>query len=255
MPKPARPTPPPYPVAGVGNVLQLLLLLADRHTVKLTDVSSELGIGPSTAHRLLAMLLHYGFVEQGKRSHAYRVGPGLANFAQTLTARQRMLLRIGPVLERLATGLNETVHVATLHGSTVVYVDCVESRKSERATPRTGRVLPSYATASGKALLAGLSHAEIEQIFPQTLAPLTSHTLVTREALLEDIARTRERGFAINENESQLGFFSCAAAVAMPDDAPPAALVIAAPSARFRKNRYRFAERVCQAAVEAAQHP
>jgi IclR family acetate operon transcriptional repressor len=245
---------PAYPVAGAGNVLRLIRLLEERQCVKLTDVSSELGIGPSTAHRLLAMFRQFGFVEQEERGHVYRVGPGLLSVAKTLSARHRMLVRIRPILESLVEGLNETVHVAMLKGSMVTYIDCVESGRSERATSRTGRVMPSYATASGKALLANLPRADIESLFPsEVLAPLTCHTIATREALLQDISRTTYRGFATNESESQLGFFACSSVIKSEAGIPRTAIVIAGPSRRFRRNHHRFADQLCVAAEEAGR--
>ena len=241
-----------YPVAGTSNVLQLLLLLEERQYLSLTDVSSELGIGTSTAHRLLAMLRQFGFVDQDERSHIYRVGPDLLTMSRKLSARHAMLMRIRPVVNTLVEDINETVHVAVLNGPMVSYIDCVESRKSERATSRTGRVMPAYATASGKALLAGLPRERIEALFSELLTPLTSRTLTTRERLLQDISITARRGFATNENESQLGFFSYSSLVKTPADVQPIAIVIAGPSRRFRKNSARFADCVCRAAEKAA---
>ena len=243
---------PADPVAGVGHVLQLVLLLEERQYLKVTDVSAELGIGLATAHRLLAMFRQYGFVEQAERGHAYRVGSGLLDLSKSLSARSVMLTRIRPILEVLVSEISETVHVATLNGSMVSYIDCVESRKSERATPRTGRVMPSYATAAGKALLAALPRSDVEALFPtEALVPLTQHTISSRTGLFQDIARTQGRGFATNENESQLGFFACSSLITTA--AEPAVIVMAGPSHRFRKNRYRFADQLCAAAEDASR--
>lgn len=249
---PVKSAAPAYPVAAVGNVLELILLLEERRCVKLTDVSARLGVGPSTAHRLLAMFRHFGFVEQEERSHTYRVGPALLTVSKTLALREAMLAQVRPLLESLVNALNETVHVATLRGSTVIYIDCVESRKFERATPRIGRTMPSYATASGKALLADLSGSDVRALFPSTsLAPLTARTHSSRESLLEDLCRTRRRGFSINESESQLGFVASACTIKTQAACEPIAFVVAAPSQRFRKNLYRCADRLCTAAEEA----
>ena len=242
---------PAYPVAGIDNALLLMRLLEERHSIKLSDVSSELGIGTSTAHRLLSMFRKYGFVEQDEPGRVYRVGSGLLTLSKTLASRQSMLVKLHPVLESLVMQLEETVHVATLRGTDVMYIDCVESRKTERATSRVGRVLPSYATASGKALLSSVSNAELGRMFPtESLPPLTSHTLTTRDALLRDLKRTLHRGFAINENESQLGFFACSSVVEADSTGVLMAVAVAGPSQRFRKNRYRVSDKLCAATDE-----
>lgn len=246
-------SPPAYPVAGVGNVLNLLHFLEERQRVKLSEVSAELGIGASTAHRLLSMFQYFGFVEKDERSHAYGIGPAFVSLAISIAAKRLMLDRIRPVLASLVDDLNETVHVAMLKGSDVVYMDGIESKKSERATSRTGFMIPAYATASGKAILAELTDEHIERLYPsESLARLTSHTLETRDALFHDLKQTRERGFAVNENESQLGFFACACPIRPLGAALRMSIVVAAPSRRFRKHRDRLAESLRDSAQAAS---
>ena len=253
-PRRSRAEPPAYPVAGVGNVLNLLLLLEERQRVQLSQVSAELRIGPSTAHRLLAMFQYFGFIEQEADSRAYVVGPGLLAFSASLAAKRDILDRIRPILDRLVHTVNETVHVAMLKDTDSLYIDCIESNKSERATPRTGRRMPSYATAAGKAMLARLPDSELNALFPsETLTRLTPHTIATRDALLEELQRTRQRGFATNENESQIGFFACACPIGAGKLAFPMSIVLTAPSRRFRKQRSRFAESLCAAAESASR--
>ena len=244
---------PAYPVVGVGNVLDLLLFLEERQRVKVSDVSTELNIAASTAHRLLSMFKNYGFVQQEECSHAYCVGPGLVTFSASIAAKSRTLDLVRPVLRALVDDSNETVHLAMLNGSSVVYVDCVESRKTERARSRTGRAMPAYATASGKAILAELGAPQIEHLFPsESLARITPHTLKTRDALVQDLCKTRERGFAFHENESQLGFFAYACPIRTSNAVPAWALVVAGPSRRFRKSGHKLADLVCGSAEVAA---
>lgn len=245
-------TPPAYPVERVGHVLGLLELLEERQRVKLSDVSAELGIGVSTAHRLLSMFHYLGFVEKDEYGHAYAIGPKLITLAKSIAARKRILDRLRPVVEILANNLNETVHVAQLKQADVLYWDCIESKKSERATARTGLALPAHATASGKAILAQLAPSALEELFPNpSLARITSRTLATRDALFRDLDITRERGFATNENESQLGFFACACPITLPDAEWRLSIVVAAPSRRFRKHRSKVAEALCVSAEAA----
>ena len=244
---------PNYPVAGVSNVLNLLLLLEERQRVKLSDVSTNLEIGASTAHRLLSMFKTFGFVEQDEASRAYLIGPDLITLASSIASKNRILSQVRPLLCSLVEETNETVHLAMLSGASVIYMDCVESKKTERATPRTGRAMPAYATASGKALLADIANEGVCELFPtESLAKLTAHTLKTRADLLQDLVKIRERGFALNENESQLGYFSYACPIRKAGIKHPLAIVVAAPSRRFRKTRHRLAELLCQSAEAAA---
>jgi IclR family acetate operon transcriptional repressor len=173
--------------------------------------------------------------------------------SHALTSRHALLMGIRPILHALVDEINETVHVATLSGSLVAYIDCVESRKSERETPRTGRAMPSYATASGKALLTGpIAVCDRITLSRDSCAAHPAHSFDSRE-VLQDISRTTSRGFATNEHESQVGFFSYGSLVKTKVGAQSVAIVVAAPSQRFRKNRTRFADQLCKAAEEAGR--
>jgi IclR family acetate operon transcriptional repressor len=201
----------------------------------------------------LSMFKNYGFVEQDERSHAYMIGSELVTLSASIAAKSRIVARVRPVLNSLASDSDETVHLAMLSGASVIYMDCVESKKSERATPRTGRSMPAYATASGKAILAELSMPRIAALFPsESLPRVTPHTLKTRDALARDLKETRARGFALGENESQVGFFSFACPIRNAEIADGLAIVIAAPSRRFRKNRQTVADLLCRSAEVAS---
>ena len=186
---------PQYPIESVDNALRILLLLGERRSIRLTDVSEYLGVASSTAHRLMAMLLYRGFVRQAEGSRAYEPGPGLTQIAFSVLRQVDVRARLHPYLERLSAGLGETVHLSRLDGSTVTFVDAVESPRAVRVGSRLGMTMPAHCTSSGKALLTMLDDDAIRVLYPdERLSQLTPRSITKRSVLLKQVAEARQRG-------------------------------------------------------------
>jgi DNA-binding IclR family transcriptional regulator len=250
---------PAYPIASVNNALRLLLLFRSQSRVRLSEASEHLGVAHSTAHRLLAMLAYHGFVSQEADSRTYLAGPALIDIGLAAVSQLDIRRHARPVLERLASALGETVHLAVLEGSTVRYLDAVESPRALRVAARTGAVLAASCTASGKALLAELPDAQVSAMFagPAALPRLTPRSITSRSALLAELRRVRADGCAVNREESEEGVASVAVAVRGPRQAPAAALTVSAPVSRMtEETTMRIKKELLeQAAWLAAQFP
>jgi IclR family transcriptional regulator, acetate operon repressor len=143
-----------------------------------------------------------------------------------------------PVLEELAGRYGETAHLSVLEAGQVRYLDAVESSRALRVAARTGTALPANCTASGKAMLAALPAAELAALFPggpgtPALPALTGHSITSRGQLEDELAVVRDRGFALNREESEDGIASVAVAVLDGRRAPVAALSVSAPVSRL----------------------
>jgi IclR family transcriptional regulator, acetate operon repressor len=235
--KPASSPAPAYPIASVDNALRLLVLFRDRPRVRLSEASEYLGVAHSTAHRLMAMLAFHGFVRQEADSRAYVAGPVLTEIGLAAVRELDIRLHARPALEQLASSLGETVHLAVLEGDSVRYLDAVESPRALRVAARTGTTLAANCTASGKALLAELPDAEVTALFGGVpgsgLTALTGRSITTLPRLLAELGRVRERGSAVNVEESEEGVASVAVAVRGPRLAPAAALAVSGPVSRM----------------------
>jgi len=244
---------PAYPIASVDNALRLLLLLRDRELIGVTQASEQLGIAPSSAHRLLAMLAYRDFAEQDQATRAYRLGPVLAGWARHLTDQD--VQRIHPVLEVLCRRAQETANLVVLDGSYGRFLDSVETERPVRVGSRVGVRLPAHWTAAGKALLAELSSEELDARYPdEALATMTSRTITTRTALEEHLAHVREQGFAVNIGESQPEIAAIGAVVRDRDDRPRAAVAISTPASRLDADRIAaLAPAVMAAARDAGE--
>lgn len=242
-------SPAAYPIRSVEKALALLRLLQKHERLRVTEVSRELGVAHSTAHRLLVMFESAGLLHQAERNAPYTIGSALVELATTIAAQLDIETVVRPHLARLVRELDETVHVCILRDDKVIFLDCVESSQHLRAVSRKGQAIAAHASSGGKALLAELSIPEVERIFPtEDLARLTRKTITSRASLINELRRTRDRGYAKNAEESELAFASCASVIRDRTGYARASIVMAGPSSRIR---HYEAGRV-EAAVRAA---
>ncbi|MCA0145289.1 IclR family transcriptional regulator [Blastococcus sp. LR1] len=219
---------PAYAIASVDSALLLATVLQQEGPMRVTDAAERLGVSVSTAHRLLGMLVYRDFAEQ-LADRRYGPGPLLQGGGAMPRATVARLREVAlPHLEDLVDRLCETVNLMVLAGADVRFVATVECGHVLRVGDRTGRTLPASVSSGGKALLAALT--------PEALTAVLGDREDPDRARLERELRTvRRRGFAVNEGASEAGLTAVGAAVPAVDGIPPAAISVAAPSARFSR--------------------
>ncbi|QKJ89224.1 IclR family transcriptional regulator [Paramixta manurensis] len=224
---------PSYPISSVDNALRLLLLFREQQSMRLTDACNYLGVAHSTAHRLLAMLIHRGFVRQDA-TRAYRPGPMLVDIGLAVVQKMDVRTQARPFLETLATRFGETVHLVTLEGSQVRYLDSVESDRTLRVIARTGQVLPAHCTSAGKALLGEFSPEQVRALYAdEALTIKTTRSIKSFAALENALDDVRHQGYATNYEESEEGVGSVAIALVNAADRPVASIAVAVPVTRL----------------------
>ncbi len=247
---------PQYPIESVDNALKLLLLLGEQPQIRLSEATRYLGVASSTAHRLLAMLAYRGFVRQDPVSKAYLPGPSLTGVAFAVFSRIDIERSAAPIMRGLSEQLRETVHIGTLDGADVRFVAAVEGPAAVRVASRLGRSMPAHCTSTGKVLLAALPESVLRQLLPgEELERITPHSIGSRTTLEAELARIRERGYAVNREESEEGVASVA--VPIPTRAPGLRLALnaAAPQGRLREALYpSVAAALAEAAKKIGDH-
>jgi DNA-binding IclR family transcriptional regulator len=234
---PAARVRPTYFIESVDSALRLLHLLLETDRVRLSDAASELGVAPSTAHRLVSMLQYHGLAAQDQRTHEYMAGPDLVRFGLAASKQLDVRKRARPLLETLTDVVNETVHLGILQGANVLYIDSVEGRRLLRIGARVGASIPLHCVSMGKALLATLPRAAIDELYPhERLVPMTSRSIRTKTVLLKQLAIVRKRGFAHSCGESEDDVASIAAACATRDGGA-VAVSLASPATRATRER------------------
>ncbi|MFE9693270.1 IclR family transcriptional regulator [Micromonospora sp. NPDC005806] len=245
---------PPYAIESVDKALRLILLMRDRGEVRVTDVSDELGVARSTAHRLLMTLVHHGFAMQDTASRSYRAGRALVEIGLAAVGELDVRRKARQHMERLAAELRETANLVVLEGAAVRFIDGVEADQALRVTSRTGALVPAHATSGGKMLLAELTDSELEALYPRGFSRITDRTLTDPAALREELADARRLGYAMNRGESEQGVHAVAVCVRDHAGRAVAALAISVPAPRADHSRLRgFVEPLCRAAEAISQ--
>ena len=247
--KPRESSGPAYPISSVDNALRLLRLFQEARSVRLTEACAHLGVAHSTAHRLLAMLMHHGFVRRDPRTRAYEPGPALMEIGLAVVQKMDIRTQARPLLEELAGQVQETVHLVTLEGNEVRFLDAVEGNRAVRVAPRTGTLLPAHCTSAGKVLLAELSAERLAAIYgdPDHLPMQTPKSISTLSALRPVLGQVRKSGYATNMEEGEEGVGSAAMALRDKSGTVVAAVAVAVPTSRFDpKRRSRILETLRQ---------
>jgi IclR family KDG regulon transcriptional repressor len=228
-----------YPVKSLVKALRILDVLAERPAgFGITELSEALHIGKSTVHRLLATLKEEGYVVTHPEGSRYILGGRIARLGQQLSDQYQLLTFGVPVIRRLARDHNETVNLAVLEGTEIVYIAGEESRETMRNHFLLGSRAPAHATALGKVCLSTLAPEEIRRRYKGVkLTPLGPKTIKTFSALLEELSAVREAGFAYDDEESGPGIYCIAVPVRLFPGGPAVGLSFAMPKPRINPTR------------------
>jgi IclR family KDG regulon transcriptional repressor len=216
----------------------------------LKEISQQVGLSKSTTHGLLATLESRGLVGHSP-SGAYTLGLRLIELGNAAVERLDLRSQASDVLRDLVKVFDETVHLVTLDGSDVVYIDKVEGTQSMRIVSRVGGRLPAACTGVGKAILANLDAVRLERILDAAeLPPFTRNTITDKAKLLEHLMDVRRRGHAIDDEEISEGLRCVAAPIFDHTGSCIGALSISGPSVRIGPARVEdMIPVVCQAAA------
>ena len=202
------------------------------------DIAERTGLHKSTAHRILMALQHNGLVEQEPRSGRYHLGLQLVKLGEHALQRLDVRMIARPALEDLAAQTRETVHLAVLDGDQVVMLDRVEGPHALSTPSLPGRLFPAHSTSLGKAILAGFDDVEVRRLLgSRALKRHTAKTLQSVDALLDDLRGVRRRGYAVTDEELELGLCTAGAAIRDRSGAIVAAISVGGPTARLRGSR------------------
>ncbi|HUI54048.1 MAG TPA: IclR family transcriptional regulator [Bryobacteraceae bacterium] len=241
----------PYRVQVLDRAWAIIdTLAAGRGDNSLMELSEKLRLHKSTVHRLLMILERRRVVERDSQTGRYRLGLRLFELGAVAISRFNIRERALPHLERVLFEVDETVHLCVLDAGEVLYVEKIEPSRSVRMASRIGRRNGAHCSAVGKAMLAHLPERELDEILKQHGLPrVTQRTIVTPADLKADLKAVRERGYAIDNEESEEGLRCVGAVVLGHDGRPLGAISISAPSFRLPLEKVpAVAASVCRAA-------
>ncbi|WP_193337416.1 IclR family transcriptional regulator [Devosia beringensis] len=194
-------------VQSVERAMALLEALAeDGSGLRLTDLVQKTGLSPSTAHRLLTTLQTRQFVHFDPVNALWFVGRQTFSVGLAYGQRQSVLAPALPLLRPLRDLTRETANIGIVDDGAIVLMGQIESREIVRAIGRTGGRAPLFGSAMGKAILSTYRDEDVHALLKQAGLPrTTSAGPGGTEALLEELALVRERGYAVDEHEFSQG--------------------------------------------------
>jgi DNA-binding IclR family transcriptional regulator len=207
----------------------------DEVNIGISALAKRLGIAKSTAHRLAATLVAEGMLEQAEEQGKYRLGVGLFRLGALVRRRMEVSNEARPYLYALRETINESVHLAILDGVEVMYVYHLESSHALRARSDLGVRKPAHSTAEGQAILAFQPQEAIDRVVAAGLTAYTPKTVTSPERFLKALAAVRQRGCAIEDEESEIGMVCVAAPIRDDSNAVVAAVGVAGPVTRLSK--------------------
>jgi IclR family acetate operon transcriptional repressor len=237
---------------AVVRALELVIAVGTHPDgARLSDLASEAGLPAPTTHRLLRALVDTGFTLQDPVTKLYSLGPRISALANQMAGGQRLKVVARPVLERLQQQTGETVFLAALDADEVVIVDCIVADATLRLGGRPGVRLPIHASSQGKAILAFLRPDDAGRILDRLPLPkLTRNTIDRRDDLQRELGRVRELGYAVNDQEREVGVRSIAVPILDAAGCAFGAVCVGAPATRWRMDR--MIERLTPVAKAAA---
>lgn len=192
----------------------LEILAGEKDGLGVTEIGNRLGLHKSTVHRILGSMVKRGYIEKTRDRGLYKVGLKLVEISSVYLNSVELKTEARPYLTDLMYKLGQPVHLATLDGCDVVYIDKVQQENSIRLYSQIGRRVPGYCSALGKCLLSGLSDVDMEnRISYMNFVGYTKYTIQNREELFRQILDARKNGWAIDDEEHELGVRCVAAPI------------------------------------------
>lgn len=193
--------------------LQVFSLVADaEESVRIVDVAQILNLTKSNAYRTLKTLEIAGFIKQDPKTKAFFPSWKIWEYGTRVINRVGFRSSASGALKTLAEKSRETVHLAVLDGHEVIHLDMIDSQEPVRANTPLGGRAPAYCTATGKAMLAQLSEAELVRLLVD-LKPFSASTITDPVELMTDLADVRVNGYAINRGEFHESVWGLAAPI------------------------------------------
>jgi len=169
---------------------------------KISEVAHQLQLDRSTTYRILLSLEKCGFVEKDKKTGEYSLGVATFETGNTYLRRMDFIQISKPIMADLALEVQETVHLAVLSDTEIVYVDKVDSPRTLGVMSKIGQRAPVYCTALGKVLLAHQPNDELSRIVQQIkLKPFTRNTISSKRKLVEELRKITKQGYALDQKE------------------------------------------------------
>lgn len=215
-------------------LLVLEALARQTQPVKLVELAHQVGMNQSTCYRFVAALQNAGYAAQDRESGRYTLNLKLCSLSEMIKDRVSVTNLLHAFVAEASALFQESAHLVQEENRQIVYIDNVTVSSQSLITRQyIGRTAPMYCTGVGKLFLLEYSPEELEEYIAGTgLTRLTQHTLSTGDALRRALAFSRENGYALDNEECEIGVRCVAAPVRDYTGRTVAGLSVSGPTSR-----------------------
>jgi DNA-binding IclR family transcriptional regulator len=231
-----------YQVRALERALQILGAFSLEHPeLSLSELAVATELPPSTALRLLSILAQHGYVEKSADTDRYRIGVAMFERGSIYIQSTSVEAEAAEPLASLARETNQTASLAVLDRSDIVHIAVYQPERAIRYYAPVGQREMAHCTGLGKVLLSGLSDDAVQDLVESRGLPgRTDRTITTLPALRAHLAGVRERGYAVDNEESLVGLRCIAAPIYDDRDRITAAVSASGPAAEFSDETMPF---------------
>lgn len=241
---------PRYFIHSLEKGLSILnRFFPQRPDLTLSELARASGMTLGTTHRYLLTLKELGYLMQDPETKKYRLTPKVLTLGFSVLRSMDLRSRVLPYMINMARDLDATAQCAILEGTEIVYIERVRSSDVVNLDLTTGSRLPAYCTSMGKAILAFMDEKESRKLIGKMdLVPHTPYTITDAETLWKELQLTKQRGYAINNQELTLGLRTLAVPIFDEGRRVEAALGLSFPCHRTEGNNVEgvFVERLLE---------
>ena len=195
-----------YAVQAVNNAIDILEYLGDADSeLSISEIGSKFSLTRSNVNKLLVTLEHLGYVEHNRYTGNFRLGVKTFQISQAYINKLNLIEISIQILNRVKEETKESAYISVLRGGNIVYLNLIETDQAVRVLPRIGNVGPAYATATGKAQLAYMPEKELNKLYSEKLKKVTDNTIDSFDKLKKDLEAVRKKGYAIDNEEYEVG--------------------------------------------------
>lgn len=196
-----------YIVPAVERAIFILQLLSQEpEGLTISQIAQKIAIAKSTVFTILTTLDMYGMVERVEDTGRYQLGIELFTLGSSVIERLDVRSRAYPILKRLAQQTQLTTHLGIIDEDEVIYIEKLEGQGPIQISSAVGRRMGVHCTSLGKAILAQWPEEKLQSLLTRRpLAQRTPNTITSIPQLQENLARTKERGYAFDDEENELG--------------------------------------------------
>ncbi|MFZ5946225.1 MAG: IclR family transcriptional regulator [Bacillota bacterium] len=230
-----------YPIKSLEKALEIINLLAGEARnggLGISEIDERLKIGKSTIHRMLDTLMAFNYVEKNSTTNKYCLGWRLFEIGSNIPRQRNLYSFDMKILHDLSNKYGETVNLGVRDGVDVITVYKVDPETTLKANISIGGREALHATSMGKVLVSEMSPTALRDIFGEkVLKAYTQNTITTFDGLMEEIAKVREQGYAIDDEELCMGLRCVAMPIRNNQGNIVCALSVSGPSVRINYNK------------------